>query len=277
VIGYRGDGSGRPADLPLPPSRAPLRQGRVLHKHWRYVGVWTETLSLCAAVVHVGPAVQEFWAVWDRERGVLTERTRSRTQGVRLSGARLLIRDGAVRGDVELLEGGAEPVEVVTPVGAAWTWTRKELVRAEGLVTVQGRRLPVLGPALVDSSAGYHPRETRWRWSAGAGRLVDGREVAWNLVVGLNDTPPYGENTVWVDGRATAVGPVGIDEDLATVRAEDGGVLHVEHEAERRRTTNLLLVRSSYRQPFGRFTGRLPGGWPVTQAYGVMEDHSARW
>ena len=34
----------------------------------------------------------------------------------------------------------------------------------------------------------------------GAGKLTDGRTVMWNAVVGLNDTLPHIENTLWIDG-----------------------------------------------------------------------------
>jgi hypothetical protein len=36
-------------------------------------------------------------------------------------------------------------------------------------------------------------------------------------------------------------------------------------------------VRSSYRQPFGTFTGRLPGGIELDDGFGVMEQHDVRW
>jgi hypothetical protein len=38
------------------------------------------------------------------------------------------------------------------------------------------------------------------------------------------------------------------------------------------------LVRSSYRQPFGAFSGELPGGLAtLTEGLGVMERHEAWW
>ncbi|HEX4671658.1 MAG TPA: DUF2804 family protein, partial [Solirubrobacteraceae bacterium] len=48
-------------------------------------------------------------------------------------------------------------------------------------------------------------------------------------------------------------------------------------EAERRHSQNLVLVRSRYRQPFGTFSGTLPGGIALGKGYGVMEDHDAWW
>src|SRR2546421_138933 len=40
---------------------------------------------------------------------------------------------------------------------------------------------------------------------------------------------------------------------------------------------SLLLVRSVYRQPFGTFSGELPGGVALAEGYGVMEEHEAWW
>ena len=48
-------------------------------------------------------------------------------------------------------------------------------------------------------------------------------------------------------------------------------------EATRERRENLLLVRSFYRQPFGTFSGALPGGVALAEGYGVMEEHDVRW
>ena len=52
-----------------------LRGGRPL-KRWRYVGVFSEQLMACAAIVQVGPARQSFWALYQRGEDRLDERTR---------------------------------------------------------------------------------------------------------------------------------------------------------------------------------------------------------
>jgi hypothetical protein len=36
-------------------------------------------------------------------------------------------------------------------------------------------------------------------------------------------------------------------------------------------------MRSYYRQPFGTFTGELPGGLRLADGYGVMEEHEVWW
>ena len=101
--------------------------------------------------------------------------------------------------------------------------------------------------------------------AAWVGRTADGRELAWNLVAGVHDAPVGSERTVWVDGQAREVGPRAFDD------------LRFTPEAARQRHDNLLLVRSSYRQPFGAFSGRLPGGLELAEGYGVTEEHDAWW
>lgn len=266
AVPYRGDGSDlAPLHLPL------LSHGR-LRKRWRYVGVFSPELSLCAATVHVGPATQEFWAV--AVDGRLHERTRRRSGRVSVVDDHVRVRDGQTWIDVRV--AAAMPVEVVTPYAPGFAWTRKQGGgRAVGTVVVAGRSYSVEGLALVDDSAGFPPRRTSWLWCAGAGRSTTGQVVAWSTTVGLHDAAPS-ESTAWVDGVASAV-PVGpISRDLSGVRGE-GWDLAFTPSVVRRRSENLLVVRSSYEQPFGSFAGTLPGGVSLASGHGVMERHDAVW
>jgi hypothetical protein len=130
---------------------------------------------------------------------------------------------------------------------------------------------------VIDDTAGYHSRRTTWRWCAGVGRTSDGERVGWNLVTGVNDPDKGSERAIWVDGEEFEPGPVEIAADLARVSFAEGGELSFEAWSERAERTNLLVVRSSYRQPFGTFTGELPGGIQLSEGMGVMEWHDVRW
>jgi hypothetical protein len=274
-VPYRGDGTGRPVDL----ERMPLVLHGRARKRWRYVGVFGEKVMLCAGVVQIGPVGQTFWAVWDRERRALHERTRLGPAGrraVALPSGAVRLRDGGVSADL-VVEPGT-PVETVTPSGDAWMWTRKQGgVRVHGTVTVGGRELAVDAFGCVDDSAGYHPRETAWRWSAGVGRTEDDRAVAWNLVEGIHDARVRSERTVWVDGVPDEVAPVAFADDLGSIAFASGEELRFAAEATRRRVEDLRVVRSDYVQPFGSFAGMLPGGLRLAAGRGVMERHAARW
>jgi hypothetical protein len=66
--------------------------------------------------------------------------------------------------------------------------------------------------------------------------------------------------------------------DLSAIAfAEDGAALGFHAEAQRARRDDLKLLVSDYRQPFGTFTGALPGGLPLAEGFGVMERHAVRW
>jgi len=249
----------------------PPRQGLRPLKAWRYVGVFGPELMLCVGAVRIGPARQAFWAVWDRERRKLRERTVLGRGAVGLATGRARILDRAVALDLTLEETAG--IETVCRTGASYAWTRKQAgVRARGTIVLDGETRTLDARAVIDDTAAYYQRHTNWCWSAGVGQAHDGRAVAWNLVSGVNDPPAKSERTVWIDGEAVEVGPCTFGQDLLGVDA-----LRFHPEAVRERTENLLLVRSSYRQPFGVFSGELPGGVELADGYGVMEEHDVWW
>lgn len=264
-------------ELGLPPAgRPPLLEGWRPLKRWRYVGVYGPELMLCAGVARIGPLPQHWWAVALPD-GTLRERTTVARGGVRLP-------DGAVRIDapglhVELSVGDSgEAVDVASPSGASWIWTRKRAaLPARGVVELDGRRHEVEALTVVDDSAGYHERRTTWKWSAGVGRARTGERVGWNLVSGIHDAGVASERSVWLEGSAREVGPVRFADDLSRVVGTEGETLCFEEWSAREDHTNLLVMRSDYRQPFGTFSGRLPGGVDLAEGYGVMEEHDVRW
>lgn len=280
VSPYRGPyGASRPARLEglgLPPGRVAPRIGLRPLKRWRYVAVFAEELMLCAAGVRIGPGRQEFWAVWDRHRDRLVERTALRSGAVGLAPGRLELHGPTVAAALRLEEQPG--VEAVCPHGRNWVWTRKQAgVLAVGTVEIDGvvRRLDAR--AVIDDTVGYHARHTSWRWTAGVGSAQDGRDVAWNLVAGVNDPPESSERTVRVAGEAREAAPVDFGGGLAHVTSPDGCDLRFAPGAARARTDELLVFRSSYEAPFGTFSGALPGGVVLAEGLGVMERHEAAW
>jgi hypothetical protein len=227
------------------------------------------------AAVRIGPARQCFWAVWDRTGRRLHERWRvgigSGPGAVLLERGRVRVADGAVELELELEETAG--VETVCSSGSSYAWTRKQGgVRAHGTVSIGGARRDLDARAVIDDTAAYYERHTSWRWSAGVGLARDGRELAWNLVEGVNDPPRASERTVWIDGEPTEVAPTRFEADLSCV-----GALRFAAEATREQRQNLLLLRSSYRQPFGTFAGELMPGVELAEGYGVMEEHDVWW
>jgi hypothetical protein len=252
----------------------PPRHGLRPLKAWRYVGIYAPELMLCVASVRIGPARQAFWALWDRPANRLHERTvfgRTARSEVRLLPGRAEINGGHVQADLRLAEEAG--LECVCPSGSAYGWTRKQGgISAVGTVTIDGSRRRLDAAAIIDDTAAYYERHTCWRWSAGIGVTTDGRAAAWNLVSGVNDPANGSERTVWLDGEPYEPPPSHFADDLSAV-----DTLSFRAEATRARRENRLLVRSDYRQPFGTFSGRLPGGPELAEGYGVMEYHDAHW
>jgi uncharacterized protein DUF2804 len=250
--------------LALPPNRmAAVRAGRPL-KRWRYLGVYRPDLMLCVGHARVAGVPQRWWAVALPD-GTLLEGTR----GIELS-----VERAAVRGVLELQLDEREGVEIASPHGRSYIWTCKQApVHVRGRVSAGGQSWDLDGDdGFVDESAGYHARHTAWRWSAGLGRTDDGRRVAWNLVDGVHDAPSSSERTVWVDGEPREVPHQDFADDLSSV-----GGLSFRAWSARESRMNLLLMRNSYRQPFGEFSGELPCGLHLAEGYGVMEEHDVWW
>jgi hypothetical protein len=259
-------------ELALPPAPMPSRDRLRPLKAWRYVGVFTPELMVCLAAVRIGPARQSFWAVWDRQASRLHERTTLGAGAVELRAGRAQVHDQDVALDLVLEETAG--VETVCPSGRSYAWTRKQGgIRAHGTIAIAGAGVRTLDArAVIDDTAAYYQRHTSWRWSAGVGVTADGRELAWNLVDGVNDPAHDSERTIWIDGEPAEVGPVRFDADLSAV-----GGLRFSAEAAREQRQNLLLLRSRYRQPFGSFSGQLAPGVALASGYGVMEEHDVWW
>ena len=304
---WRGPNGARP-DLPLPPDKLPVRRGGRWRKRWRYVGAFSDELLVCAARIHVGPLAQNFWAVCDRESGEMWEKTRMLLPGARgdvwteHSGGEEVV---AELGDLGVLdyapdEGslvridsdvhGPEDVraflhcgtgtwaEAICPTDEGqYVWTRKRAdVPIECDVRVGDRRWKVEARGMEDESAGYHPKHTVWSWSSGVGRTRDGRSIGWNLISGINDPPQRSERAIWIDGEPSEPGPVTFD-GLEAIQFDDGSRLEFTREFERSKEENRLIVKYTYRQPFGSFAGTLPGGLELKSGLGVMEFHDAVW
>jgi hypothetical protein len=249
----------------------PRMQGLRPLKRWRYVGVFGPDLQLCVGDARIGPAAVRWWAIAEPGRPL-----REGRRGIELVPGGVRARDGGVEIAIDLEERA--PVETATAYGRSFAWTAKQAdVPARGKVRIDGRAIDVDARAVVDVSAGYHPRHTAWKWSAGVGKLHDGRSFGWNLVTGIHDSPDASERSIWLDGDPVEVEPVVFDDDLESIRFKDGHELRFRKWAERTDRTNLLLMRSYYRQPFGTFEGAISGGATVAQGYGVMEDHEVWW
>ena len=282
ALPLRSDGTRRPAGLPLPPARMPLLRGGRPLKRWRYVGVYGPQIMLCAASVRIagdppgvlGGARPRDRARWPTARAFTPGLVAIADGHLSVRGARRRDRPGAAAGG--RADGGDEPARRLVHLDAQGPDPRRRARDGDG-------------PHARDRPCG--PRSTRRRATTrarprGAGRPAwaprrTGAPLAWNLVTGVHDAPVQQRAdrlgrrrrrtsprpsrspatwTAWTSPRTTA-----------TAR------LRFTAEAERARRDDLKLFVSDYRQPFGTFSGTLPGGVELAEGYGVMEWHDVRW
>ena len=237
-------------------------------KRWRYVGAYGPEVMACVGDARIGPFRQRFWAVCEPGRPVVDGRG-----GVSFDGSRAMVSARDVAIDLLVEEDGGVETRHADEV-----WTRKQAgVQVRGSISVQGREYEVDCLGAVDETRGRHRRHTTWMWSAGGGFATNGQRIGWNLVTGVNDEPAGSERCIWIEGAPAEPGPVTFAADLSRVEFAEGGTLAFSEWGAREDRTNLLVIRSNYRQPFGTFAGTLPGGLELAEGYGVMEWHDVWW
>ena len=272
---YRGNGTDRPP-VRVPPDHLPLFRASQLRKRWHYVAFWSRELSFCAARASVGPLQQEYWGIWDRAAQQFRERSHLFTRRISIEPHRSQVKDGDV--EIDVTHQSCSGFEVYQPLQRAYTWSRKDFCRqAQGTVRYGSITRAVSGVVLVDINAGYHARHTEWQWAAGAGVDQHGRLIAFNAVTGVFDAPVNSERTIWIEGDAKEVGLNTFSEDLSTVGFAEGGTLFFKREALLEKHDNFLIIRSDYVHWFGTYSGTLPGGIELHEAFGVREHHDALW
>ena len=249
----------------------PPRQRLRPLKAWRYVGVYGPELMLCIGSVRIGPARQAFWAVWDRASRRLYERTVLGRGAVTLEPGRARVMDRTVQIDLSLAETSG--IETVSAAGDSYAWTRKQGgIRIRGTVAIDGQPRVLDARGVIDDTAAYYPRHTNWRWSAGsASRSMGAGSPGISSAASTTARSGASEPSGSTDRRSRSAQAC----SQTILSGVDG--LRFTSEAVRESDENLLLIRSSYRQPFGTFSGELPGGVALAEGYGVMEEHDVWW
>ncbi len=235
-------------------------------------------LVACAAVAEIAGVLPRRWWAIATPDGALVGRAAPFLRRFSVAPECVYVRCRAI--EFALAASPGDPVEVISPSGRSFAWTRKRHGPARAELRRRGaaKAQNFEGGALLDESAGYHPRRTRWQWCAGVGQARSGETVAWNLVSGIHDSPQASERTVWVAGEPHEVPAVEFESDLSAVHCPDAGTtLKFRRWSERSERLRLGLLAIDYRQPFGEFSGELPGGLRLAYGTGVMEFHDARW
>ena len=200
---------------------------------------------LCAAKVRIGPFGQTFWAILDRRerRGHRAHQAapalparrgldRARRRQPRSLGS------GHDRDQPANADPRATPPPRSSPSPTAASGRSRFARTATAATSGPASDRPGSSSTSTSGSAARSARpcggsrtsrpaitltHTVWNWSAGVGTCADGRNVAWNLVEGVNDPAAGSERAIWVDGEDAPrePGPVSFD-GLDGVSFENG-------------------------------------------------------
>ncbi len=185
-----------------------------------------------------------------------------------------------------------QPLVALLPLGTNRPmFTHKSACPASGALEIGGEKVEFNSDrnvGLLDYHKAYYPRNTFWRWATFATIDATGELLGVNLTHNvIEDDTRFNENCIWHGNSISPVGAARFDipknpTQPWTVRTEDGAVeLELTPQGLRRERVNLGLVRSAYDQPYGLYSGTLvdSGGTKhdVEQAFGLAEDHVAKW
>lgn len=286
-------------------------------KRWLWSGIATDDVFVSLAIVNLGYASQAFcYAVDLRNRKRIADgkavappwntkvaesmttpgelaafRCRTATARVVRTDAHLVV---AVRGlgldlDAELGFDAPPPIAAIVdragPDGSFKNATEKRaLLPTTGELRV-GDRTISLRDAFggYDFTSGILARRTSWRWGFAMGRSADGVPVAFNLVDGFVGQP---ECALFVDKEVLPLPEAKITYDAGapaspwSIEAADAAHLRFEPAFVYVDNSNFGVVRASFLQPGGVYSGELRAGdrWlRIERLSGVIEDQDVVW
>ena len=219
-----------------------------------------------------------------------------RVRVVRLSGSATYSVDVSAPDftlNAELDTSGAPPaisaIANLSP-GHVNTTQKRALLSVRGRCTLGSESISLDDAwAAYDYTSGILERHTTWRWAFGLGQDADGNALGFNLVQGFVGEPECALFVRPGSGRA-ALFPLregSFQFDRQSPRAtwrvttQDGAVqLRFEPVELHAETKNLGLVRSSFVQPIGLWSGTISTDTTthtLTEVLGVAEDQDVVW
>jgi hypothetical protein len=288
------------------------------HKRWLYTIVANGDLIIATAVVHLGYAAHAFLTILDRRiRAMLYDESFFTAPNLAAVGdhcesgcdvhfrgpsARIAITrpvdspryliaadtaDASVRVEMET-EHAPTPIAVVSkvPGGLLNVTEKRACMPARGAISAAGIRTQfdnALGG--LDYTQGLLARHTAWRWAFAMGTSTHGQRVAFNLVDGFNSEL---ECVLWINGAITPVHGVELQFDPSrpldawALRSSEGLVdVRFRADAMHAERMNVGIVRSSFVQPLGAFTGTLRPTVheeiALKDVPGVVENQDVTW
>ena len=193
--------------------------------------------------------------------------------------------------DVRLeLNDDPNPLQIVTPTrDSDFTFTHKGAgLKANGRIRLGNHRWSITDErAALDFTFGFPAHHTIWQWLSAHGNTKAGKAFSINGVSPVfHDS--FHENVVWIEGEPTVLSPLIFAFDAQNphkewvIKTEDGSTeLCFQPEGMRRQNINYRIIASRFVQPFGTLHGFCTDKdgvrHEIDQAFGVVEDHEARW
>lgn len=242
---------------------------------------------VAAEVVDDGPGARSARFTAGGLRIVIDERTLAidASPGAALArGSRATGRP--IHARIAFTPSAAPPIAAVAAIpGGLASATQKHLAAAAGELIAGGTRRAIeRGTAAFDYTNGLLARRTTWRWALALGTSGGGRRIALNLVEGFVGEAECG---LWVDDTLIPLGEGRFELDPTEpsrpwrIRTACGGVdLRFVAGAIHAQTEDLVVIRSRFLQPAGRFTGTLRAGGAdlgELDLLGVAEDQDVTW
>lgn len=195
---------------------------------------------------------------------------------------------GEIRLSARIFCAGTEPLSLCSPNGInGWTYTQKlTTLGCEGyFLNKHNERIQFNehSMASLDDTCGFLRPETAWFWLSCNFWDSSHRRIGLNLASGVNES--FGnENCLWVNGQVFGLADVLFqqhDPNTWQIQSLDEKLnLTVQTGWRRYENLNLRLVGSQFSQWQSKISGRLcldDDYIEFEQAYGVLEQHYAKW
>jgi len=184
------------------------------------------------------------------------------------------------------------PLKIVIPAGHnGWTFTEKcsNINDFKNLsIIFNGEKLDFTNPSLIyDWSGGYLKRETNWVWASFSGLNSDNKLVGANFAAMVNETYNT-ENIYWIDKDSYKEEAIRFKYDKSSIY--DTWILENKAKTiklefsprdEINDNTNAFIVKNSFRQFIGKFSGyfidKNNEKVEFKDISGVTEIHKALW
>ncbi|MFY9114560.1 MAG: DUF2804 domain-containing protein [Dethiobacteria bacterium] len=161
-----------------------------------------------------------------------------------------------------------EPIVICQPFAPNRAlYSHKNLMPMEGFIAIGDEQIQFDkddARMVLDDHKGYYPYEMKYDWVTGFAKDEEGNDFGFNLTDNqILNHEKYNENCLWLNGKMNVLPPIKVErfyekEEKWHITDKYGMVnlwFYPEPKAFKEVKLNLLVVRSDYEAPMGRFKG----------------------